>query len=114
MNFLQRIKVLDEDGKASITNISVYLVLALVSFVTIRTGTIDPTSLGALFTALGSYRVKLFQAEKTETRISDVEGLKSEISKLTSENTALKRAIDSAELKAPKAPRGVLPKGLMP
>jgi hypothetical protein len=64
---MRRLKLIDEDGRVSLTNLAFYLSLGLVTYVVLRKGDIDPTALGALLTALGAYRGKMWQVDKRES-----------------------------------------------
>jgi len=62
------LKLRDADGRISLTNLSVYVVLFAFSFSVIKTGAVNLTGLGALLTALGAYREKAYRADKREAR----------------------------------------------
>lgn len=109
---LKRFKLLEDDGRISLTNLSVYVVLALFSFSVIKSGAVDLPGLGALLTAIGAYRLKAHQVEKTETRVSESESLKQQVTALTAERDAMRKALDAAELKFKPKVSTALPPGL--
>lgn len=108
-----KLKVTEQDGRISLTNLAVYTVLFLFSYTVLRSGIIDLTALGTLLTALGAYRLKAHQVEKTETRKDDTESLKAEVQALKAERDTMRRELDRAALTPKKAPGGgALPAGL--
>jgi glycerol kinase len=113
MDFLKRLKVLDDDGKVALTNVAVYTVLTLFAYTVIRSGVIDLSALGALIAAVGAYRLKVYQTEKTETRLEDTAGLSQQVTALTAERDAMRKALDAAEVKfQQRTVSKVLPPGL--
>lgn len=102
---LTRLKLLDPDGRVSLTNISVYVVLFVVVFSVLRSGALDMNALGALITTLGAQRAKLWQQDKRESR---------EFTKLQTELIETRRELDRA-LKTSTRPASLtttLPAGL--
>lgn len=73
---LTRLKLIDADGRVSLTNVSIYVVLFVVVYSVARSGALDMNALGALLTVLGAQRAKLWQQDKREAR--EVEKLKAE------------------------------------
>jgi hypothetical protein len=100
---LTRLKLLDPDGRVSLTNLAMYTVLFVVVYSVVRTGALDMNALGALLTALGAQRAKLWQQDKRESR---------EFTKLQAELDSAKRDLNIALKSAPRATASALPSGL--
>jgi hypothetical protein len=111
---LRRLKLLDPDGRVSLTNLAVYIVLGAFAYCVGRNGTVNATDLGAILTALAAYRVKAEQLDRRDNadaeradRVAarDVDALRTKVSELTKD---LDRALKSTTRVAPPA----LPAGL--
>lgn len=84
---LQRLKLTDPDGRVSLTNLALYVVLLVVVYSVARKGELDMNALGALLTSLGAQRAKLWQQDKRESR---------EFAKLQAELAEAKRELNRA------------------
>jgi hypothetical protein len=100
---LTKLKLLDPDGRVSLTNLSVYVVLFVVVYSVVRSGALDLNALGALLTALSAQRAKLWQQDKRESR---------EFGKLQAQLAEATRGLDIALKSAPRATASALPAGL--
>jgi len=98
-----RLKLLDADGRVSLTNLSIYVVLFVVVYSVARSGALDMNALGALLTALSAQRAKLWQQDKRESR---------EFGKLQAELVEAKRGLDIALKSSPRVTASALPAGL--
>lgn len=63
---LRRLKLVDPDGRVSLTNLALYIVLGAFVYTVVRTGSVEVSALGALLTALTAYRTKALQVDKRE------------------------------------------------
>lgn len=100
---LTRLKLTDPDGRVSLTNVSLYVVLFVIVYSVARSGALDMNALGALLTALGAQRAKMWQQDKRESR---------EFGKLQAELSEVKRGLDMAIKSSPRVASNSLPAGL--
>lgn len=96
------LKLTDPDGRVSLTNVSIYVVLLVVIYSVARSGALDMTALGALLTSLGAQRAKLWQQDKRESR---------EFDKLKAELADWKREASRVQAR-PVGSAATLPAGL--
>lgn len=115
MSALSRLKLLDPDGRVSLTNLALYIVLGAFVYCVGRAGQVDVTSLGALLTALAAYRVKALQADTTDARASELEDKAAarDVEKLKADLSEARKALDNVQRSVTSAARpSALPAGL--
>lgn len=98
-----RLKLLDPDGRVSLVNLAIYVVLFVVVYSVVRSGALDMNALGALLTTLAAQRGKMWQRDKRESR---------EFGKLQQELAEAKRGLDLALKSTPRSTSATLPAGL--
>lgn len=113
-NLLKRLKLADPDGRISITNLAVYIVLGAFLFSVYRAGAVDVSALGALLTALAAYRVKAHQADSAASDSAEREdrAAQREFEKLQAELADTRKELDRASRATASATRPPLPAGL--
>lgn len=110
---LQRLKILDPDGRVSLTNVALYIVLGAFMYSVGRSGGVPIEALGALLTALAAYRVKTWQldstsaadAERADRAVArDVEALRAELDSAHKELDRVSRTQTAQGRPAPLPP----------
>lgn len=116
MRLLINLKLVDPDGRISLTNFALYVVLGVFVFSVGRNGTVDVPALVALLTGVAAYRGKSMQADKRDneeaSREERVQALKAK--ELEARVMELTRELDRV-VKAPAARQSAtasLPPGL--
>lgn len=109
VNLLARLKLLDPDGRVSLTNLALYVVLGVFVYCVGRAGTVDITALGALLGALATYRVKVLQADTVDDKAAsrDVEKLKTELAESKRSLELAQRSVSSSAVRPSALPAGL-------
>lgn len=104
---LRATKLIDSDGRVSLTNVALYVVLAAFVYTVVKHGGVDVTALGALLTALTAYRAKAYQLD-----VKLAQDANREADALSRRIQELQQALDIERRYRAKTTSAALPAGL--